>query len=278
VGNGQTMPKAMNTKIAIAGIAGRMGQALLRAVLDEPRADLAGGSERPGGPMVGQDIATLVNASPDGLLIEADVKAAARASDVWIDFTLPEATLAALQDLRDTDVRAVIIGTTGFDSEGQAAIKAAAQHFAIVQSGNFSLGINLLSGLVRQAAERLGPDWDAEIIEAHHNRKIDAPSGTALMLGQAVAEGRGIDHDEHAQWARHGRTGERREGDIGYAVVRAGGIIGDHEVLFATQDEHIKLSHYAHSRTIFARGALVAALWAATKPPGLYTMGDVLGL
>jgi 4-hydroxy-tetrahydrodipicolinate reductase len=211
-------------------------------------------------------------------VISDSVAQACTEADVWIDFTSPAATIAALSQLADTPVKAAIIGTTGFDAHQMAAIREASSRLALVQSGNFSLGVNLVAGLVRQAAARLGPDWDIEVLESHHRHKVDAPSGTALMLGQAAAQGRGVEHDEVASFARHGQTGPRKAGDIGYAAIRAGGIIGDHEVMFAADDEIVTLSHKAGSRTIFAKGALAAAIWASTQGPGLYTMDDVLGL
>jgi 4-hydroxy-tetrahydrodipicolinate reductase len=259
-----------HVKLAIAGVGGRMGRALIEASANDKRFGVVGGTERSGSALIDTKIG-------DGM-VSAQVKAACEFGDVWIDFTSPQATLAALADLEDTRVRAAIIGTTGFDTHELDAIQAASTRLAIVQSGNFSLGVNLVAGLVRQAAARLGPDWDIEVTESHHRHKVDAPSGTALMLGHAAAYGRGVSHDDVARFARHGQTGPRKGGDIGYAVIRAGGIIGDHEVLFASDDEIVTLAHKAASRTIFAKGALAAAAWAYSAPAGLYTMDDVLGL
>jgi 4-hydroxy-tetrahydrodipicolinate reductase len=268
----------MTIKLCIAGAAGRMGRALILAGLTDARFGVVGGTERAGSALIGTDLGLLDGKSAIGHLITDRVATACATGDVWVDFTSPGATIAALAALSATNVTAAIIGTTGFDDLQLAAIKAASAKLAIVQSGNFSLGVNLVAGLVRQAAARLGPDWDIEVIESHHRHKVDAPSGTALMLGRAAANGRGVAHDDVASFARHGQTGPRKAGDIGYAVVRAGGIIGEHEVLFAADDEIVSLTHKAGSRTIFAKGALAAAAWAVAQKPGLYSMDDVLGL
>jgi 4-hydroxy-tetrahydrodipicolinate reductase len=262
-------------KIAIAGGAGRMGQTLIRLVQDATDLTLAGASEAPGSPHHGAPVASLIPGAP---AVFGDTASAAHDSGIWVDFTTPAATLDALDALTVTPVRAVIIGTTGFDADGEAAIESAANRFAIVRSGNFSLGINLLTLLVEQAAARLGPAWDIEITEAHHRRKVDAPSGTALMLGEAAAKGRGVPLSEVRLAPHDGITGPRTPGGIGFSVIRAGGIIGDHSVLLADEDETITLSHQASSRSLFARGALHAARWAAGQPPGLYGMRDVLAL
>lgn len=262
----------MTIRIAIAGAAGRMGATLVGAI--EPRSDvvLCGGSERPGSDAIGKEIAP-------GVTVLADAAEAARDADVWIDFSTPDATRAAIAALATTKVRAAIVGTTGMNAYAEAAIAEASRRIAIVQSGNFSLGVNLLAGLVRQAAARLGPDWDIEIVEAHHRRKVDAPSGTALMLGEAAAQGRGAHALADIRLPfREGITGSRPEGGIGFAVVRAGGIVGEHEVIFGTETETLKLSHQAADRSLFARGAVHAAIWAAGQKPGLYSMQDVLGL
>jgi 4-hydroxy-tetrahydrodipicolinate reductase len=268
----------MSIKLSIAGAAGRMGRALILAAQGDVRFDVVGGTERAGSGFVGRDLGLLDGKDASGFLISSDVEGACATANVWVDFTSPAATISALTKLADTNIRAAIIGTTGFDADQMAAIQTAAQHLVIVQSGNFSLGVNLVAGLVRQAAARLGPDWDIEVLESHHRHKVDAPSGTALMLGHAAATGRSVDHDAVADFARHGQTGPRKAGDIGYAVIRAGGIIGDHEVMFAAQDEIVTISHKAASRTIFAKGALAAAAWAVGQKPGFYTMYDVLGL
>jgi 4-hydroxy-tetrahydrodipicolinate reductase len=245
----------MTFSIAIAGANGRMGAALLAAARDG-RFIVAGSTTR---------------SSPS-------VQSAAADADVWIDFTTPEATIAALAALPQTKVRAAVIGTTGLSPAQQTRIAEAAKAMAIVHSGNFSLGVNLLAGLVRETAGKLGPDWDIEIIEAHHRRKIDAPSGTALMLGEAAAAGRNQKLDAARIAPREGVTGPRPSGAIAISSLRGGGIIGEHEVIFASERETITLSHQALDRALFADGALAAAAWAANKPPGLYSMQDVLGL
>ncbi len=246
----------MTLSIAIAGANGRMGKALLAAANTDARFSVAGSTTRTG---------------------DAPATAAANA-DVWIDFTTPAATVAALSALNQTKVRAAIIGTTGLSATDDALVTEAAKRIAIVRSGNFSLGVNLLAALVEQAASKLGAGWDIEIHEAHHRRKIDAPSGTALMLGDAAARGRGKALSDLHLPPHDGITGARREGGIGFSVTRAGGIVGQHEVTFASEREVLSLGHEALDRAVFADGALAAALWAADKPPGLYSMRDVLGL
>ncbi len=268
----------MTIKIAIAGVAGRMGQALVRATTGRKDVRVTGASARKGAEAEGQDIGVLAGLDALGVLVTADVASAARKADVWIDFSTPDATRAAVQALPSTGVRAAIIGITGIDAMGEAAIREAAKRIAVVQSGNFSLGVNVLAGLVRQAAALLGPDWDIEIVESHHRRKVDAPSGTALMLGEAAAAGRGKKlHDLRIE-PRDGIVGSRPEGGIGFAVVRGGGLVGEHEVILASETETLRFTHQASDRTIFAVGALHAALWAVQQKPGLYSMQDVLGL
>lgn len=198
--------------------------------------------------------------------------------DVVIDFTTAEASAELATRCAERGGPALVIGSTGFTEAQLAAVEAAARRVAIVRSGNFSLGVNILIGLVRQAAERLpGADWDVEVFEAHHRRKADAPSGTALMLGEAAAEGRGGALTELRRPMREGVTGPREPGTIGFAAIRAGGVVGDHSVMFAAEDEILTLSHSARDRALFARGAVTAALWARGRPPGLYDMQDVLG-
>jgi 4-hydroxy-tetrahydrodipicolinate reductase len=268
----------MTVKIAIAGVAGQMGHALVRAAAGRKDLKMAGAAERPGSPALGQDACALVGLPACGVTIVSDAATAARKADVWIDFSTPDATRAAVQALSGAGVRAAVIGTTGLDAAADDAIAHAAERLAIVRSGNFSLGVNVLAGLVRQAAQRLGPDWDIEIVESHHRRKVDAPSGTALMLGEAAAAGRNhVLHDLRLE-PREGVTGSRPEGGIGFAVVRAGGIVGEHEVIIAAESESLRFKHLAADRTIFANGALHAALWAYRQKPGLYSMQDVLDL
>lgn len=258
-------------KIAIAGANGRMGQAVAKALEGRADAVAAARFERPGF-VAGVDGADLVSR-----------EAALATTEAVIDFTLPEASVllaeeAAVLFEKNGGGPALVIGSTGFSDEQLARIDAAATKIAIVRSGNYSLGVNMLMGLVRQAAAALpAQDWDIEVFEAHHKRKIDAPSGTALMLGEAAAEGRGVDLAQVADRGRDGVTGPRKEGAIGFSVVRGGGIIGEHSVIFAGESESLTLSHSAIDRGLFARGAIAAAVWVKGKPPGLYDMQDVLG-
>ncbi len=256
----------MKIRIAIAGIAGRMGQALVASA----GADFAivGGTERPGSPALGDSLG--------GWRVTDKASDAARFADVWIDFTTPAASLAGLDQLADTGVRAAIIGTTGLSPEQEQQIAGHARRIAIVRDRNFSLGVNLMISLVEQAAARLGAGWDIEISEAHHRRKVDAPSGTALMVGEAAARGRGAPLAPLRAPPHEGQTGPRPEGAIGFAVTRGGGIIGDHEAAFISDEEILTIGHRALDRAIFAKGALVAARWAAGRTPGLYAMRDVL--
>jgi len=251
-----------SVKIAVAGALGRMGQAVAKTLDGHALATAAARFDRPG-------------ATGEGL-VERD--AALAGVDAVIDFTLPEASVLLAEACAANSGPAVIIGSTGFSPEQIARIDAAATKVAIVRSGNYSLGVNMLMGLVRQAAAALpASEWDIEVFEAHHKRKIDAPSGTALMLGQAAAEGRGVALPDVEVRARDGVTGARQEGSIGFSVVRGGGIIGEHSVIFAGEEELLTLSHSATDRGLFARGAVAAAVWASSKPPGLYDMLDVLG-
>jgi 4-hydroxy-tetrahydrodipicolinate reductase len=258
----------MTIRIAIAGAAGRMGQALAKAAGDGLA--IVGGSERAGTPVIGQ-------AFGDGIISDSAAKAAASA-DVWIDFTTPDASLAALEQLKLTKVKAAIVGTTGLAPQQEQQIAEHAKRIAIVRDRNFSLGVNLMIGLVEQAAARLGPDWDIEIFEGHHRRKVDAPSGTALMIGESAAKGRGKSLSDLRTPPYDGLTGPRKEGAIGFSVVRAGGIIGDHDVTFGSDEEILTIGHRALDRALFARGALAAAKWAVGHKPGLYSMRDVLAL
>jgi len=249
-------------KIAVAGALGRMGQAVARTLDGHAAAVLHTRFDRPG--------------AEGGDLVERDTALAG--ADTVIDFTLPEASVLLAEACAAKGGPAVIIGSTGFSPEQIARIDAAATKIAIVRSGNYSLGVNMLLGLVKQAAAALpASEWDIEVFEAHHKRKIDAPSGTALMLGQAAADGRAVDLDAVSVRARDGVTGPREEGSIGFSVVRGGGIIGEHSVIFAGEEELLTLSHSATDRGLFARGAVTAAVWAVGKPPGLYDMQDVLG-
>lgn len=267
----------MTLSIAIAGAAGRMGRALVRAASTSGAFKVVGGTARTEAGRLGFDIGVLAGCEPLGVTTVADPGEAARDADVWVDFTTPPATLAALASLRSTAVRAAIIGTTGFTPAQDTELADAAKRLVIVRSGNFSLGVHALAGLVRQAAQKLSAGWDIEIVETHHWRKRDAPSGTALMLGEAAAQGRGGTLEQMRLPARDGLGDERPEGGIGFASIRAGGVVGEHDVIFAAEREIVMLSHQALDRAVFADGALAAAAWAANKPPGLYAMKDVLG-
>lgn len=268
----------MTLSIAIAGAAGRMGRALIRAASADPRFSICGGTERREGQFLGMDLGALAGVAPLFMTTSDAADHAAEKADVWIDFTTPDATLMALDALKHTTTRAAIIGTTGLSAEQEQRIAEHAKRIAIVRSGNFSLGVNLLAALVEQAAQKLGPEWDIEITEAHHRRKVDAPSGTALLLGDAAAHGRGKALSELKLAPYDGVTGPRPESKIGFSVIRGGGIVGEHDVRFAAEREVLTFSHQALDRAVFADGALAAALWAADKPPGLYSMRDVLGL
>ncbi len=264
-------------KIAVMGAAGRMGRELVRAVVATPGCELVGGCEPPGAAAVGEDIGSLAGLAPSGIPVTDDPLELFTRADAVLDFTTPAATVefAGLA----ANARIVhVIGTTGLGPADEKAIAAAARHATIVKAGNMSLGVNLLVALAGKVARALGPDFDIEILEMHHGRKVDAPSGTALMLGAAAAEGRGIALGEHSVRARDGHTGERRRGDIGFAVLRGGDVVGEHTVIFAGPGERIELTHRATDRGIFARGAVKAALWGRGKGPGLFSMMDVLGL
>lgn len=268
----------MTLSIAIAGAGGRMGRALVRAASDDARFLVCGGTERSDGQFLGIDLGALAGLAPLMMNTSETPNLAAGKAEVWIDFTAPGATIEALDALIGTPVKGAIIGTTGLSDEQEAQIAAHAKRLAIVCSGNFSLGVNLLAALVEQAAARLGPDWDIEITEAHHRRKADAPSGTALLLGEAAAHGRKVKLSDARLKPHDGITGERKPGGIGFSAIRGGGIVGDHDVRFIAEREVLTLSHQAFDRAVFADGALAAALWVADKPPGLYSMRDVLGL
>jgi len=268
------MSKQMN--IAVAGCAGRMGRQLVAAAITSGHR-VSGGSEASGASALGQDIGQLANLDAIGVNATDQIESAARDSGAWFDFTVPTATLHALSVLPGLGVRAAIIGTTGFSEAEEQTIAAAANNLAIVKAGNFSLGVNLMQVLVRQAASRLGEDWDIEIAETHHRHKVDAPSGTALMLGEAAAQGREQPLDELRSAPYDGPDAKRVPGQIGFSVRRTGGVIGDHEVTLGTDMEVVTLRHTALDRAVFAHGAIKAAEWAIDQAPGLYDMSDVLG-
>lgn len=264
-------------RIAVVGAAGRMGRELVRAVAATPGCVVAGGTERPGSAVLGSDLGILAGLEPLGAKVTDDALELVTRCDALLDFSVPAATveLAGLA----ANARIVhVVGTTGLGPDDEAAIRAAARHATIVKAGNMSLGVNLLVALTRKVAEALDSDFDIEIVEMHHRHKVDAPSGTALMLGEAAAAGRGVDLSTAGVRVRDGHTGARRAGDIGFATLRGGNVVGEHTVIFAGEGERIELTHRATDRGIFARGAVKAALWGRGKGPGLFTMADVLGI
>jgi 4-hydroxy-tetrahydrodipicolinate reductase len=263
-------------RIVVAGAGGRMGRTVIRLIAETGGCVLSGALEAHGKPDLGQDAGVLAGLPPAGIQLTDDPLPLLAKADAMIDFTTPKSSveLAALS----AQARIVhVIGTTGCSAEDDAKIRAAARHAIIVKSGNMSLGVNMLAALVKQAAQAL-PDYDIEIVEMHHRAKVDAPSGTALLLGQAAAEGRDVSLKEKSVRARDGNTGARNDGAIGFASLRGGTVVGEHEVIFAGPQERIVLAHVAEDRAIFAHGALAAAKWGQGKKPGLYAMADVLGL
>ncbi|WBU63296.1 4-hydroxy-tetrahydrodipicolinate reductase [Paracoccus aerodenitrificans] len=263
--------------IVITGVSGRMGQMLVRVVNESDEVRLVGAVERQGSDWIGRDLGEAMGGQSSGVLVTDDAVGAISRAQAVIDFTTPEATVAFAE--LTAQARAVhVIGTTGLSGDDLAAISRAARHAPIIRAGNMSLGVNLLMGLTRKVAAALGTDWDIEVVEAHHRHKVDAPSGTALMLGEAAAEGRGAALDALRTPAREGMTGARQPGSIGFSAIRGGDVVGEHDVIFAGQGERIVLRHLATDRAIFARGALRAAIWGQDKGPGEYDMMDVLGL
>ncbi len=263
--------------LVVTGASGRMGRMLVQMIAASDKARLVGAVERAGHDWIGQDIGTAMGGAALGVSVTDDpLEAFAQAQGV-IDFTAPRATLEFAQ--LAAQARLVhVIGTTGFTEDELQALKPAARHAVIVRAGNMSLGVNLLVQLTKRVAAALDADYDIEIVEAHHNLKVDAPSGTALMLGEAAAEGRGVALADVSDRGRDGITGARKRGDIGFAAIRGGDVIGEHDVIFAGPGERIVLRHLASDRALFARGALRAALWGQGRAPGEYDMMDVLGL
>ncbi len=263
--------------VAVVGVAGRMGRMLVEAVGEAEGATLAAVTERPGHPWIGQDLGAAMGGAPLGIAVEDDPLPVFARVRAVLDFTAPEATLAHAE--LAAQARAVlVVGTTGLEAAHRERLAAAARHATIVAAGNMSLGVNLLTELARRVAAALGTDWDVEIVEMHHRHKLDAPSGTALMLAEAAAAGLGVDLAEAAVRGRDGITGPRPTGAIGMASLRGGDVVGEHDVVFAGAGERIILRHVATDRMIFARGAVRAALWGRGQKPGLYGMRDVLGL
>ena len=263
--------------IVVTGVSGRMGQMLVHTIQKSDKAKLVGAIERKGHDWIGRDLGVLMGGVETGVIVSDDPLEAFAKAQAVIDFTAPSATVefAGLA----AQARAVhVIGTTGMSDDDLAKVSAAARHATIVRAGNMSLGVNLLTQLTKKVAQALDEDFDIEVIEAHHNQKVDAPSGTALMLGEAAAEGRGVTLNDVRDSGRDGITGARKKGDIGFTAIRGGDIVGEHDVLFAAEGERIILRHIATDRAVFARGALKAALWGQGKAPGEYDMLDVLGL
>lgn len=259
------------TKVAILGCMGRMGQALTASVQQEPSLHLVMGGEREGHPAIGAGI------DGTGAAITDNLDTLFSAADLVIDFTPPGATTRHAQLAIENGVK-LVVGTTGLSEVDEVALTDASKTTAIMQAGNYSLGVNMLMALTEQAAERLGDGWDIEIIETHHKHKVDAPSGTALMLGEAAAKGRRSNLDELRTSAREGLTGERQDGSIGFAALRGGNVVGEHSVMLLSGSERITLSHRAENRGLFADGAVRAAVWLSTQPSGRYSMRDVLSL
>ncbi len=264
-------------RLIVAGAGGRMGRTLVKAIAGGKGFALMGALEDARSPLIGQDAGALAGLGDNGVKLAADAGALMDKADAIMDFTVPAATVA-FAALAAKAGKVHIIGTTGLSAADEAKIKDAAKTAVIVKSGNMSLGVNLLAALTKRVAKTLDDSFDVEILEMHHNQKVDAPSGTALLLGRAAAEGRGIDLDSHAVKARDGHTGARKAGDIGFATLRGGSVVGEHSVIFAGPAERLELIHKAEDRMIFARGALHAAQWARAQKPGLYSMMDVLGL
>ena len=264
-------------RVVIAGAGGRMGRTLVKAVAESKGLVVAGALEPAGSPLIGQDAGELAGLGRSGVALTADADAALADADGVIDFTVPAASVALAEKAARAG-KVHVIGTTGFSPADEDRIVGAAARAVIVKSGNMSLGVNLLAALVKRVAKTLDEEFDIEVLEMHHNKKIDAPSGTALLLGRAAAEGRGIDVSKRGVFAREGHTGARKSGDIGFATLRGGSVVGEHNVIFAGPAERIELGHRAEDRMIFARGALKAALWGRGRKPGLYSMADVLGL
>lgn len=263
--------------IVITGASGRMGMSLIKAVLASDKMRLVGALERPGHEWVGGDIGAALGGKDVGIDVSDDPQEAFAKAQAVIDFTAPAATVAFAAQAAQAGV-VHVIGTTGLSDDDLKAISRAARQAVIMRAGNMSLGVNLLVQLTKKVASVLDEDFDIEIVEAHHRHKVDAPSGTALMMGQAAADGRGVDLAAARDSGRDGITGARTRGDIGFSAIRGGDVVGEHDVIFAADGERIVLRHLATDRTIFVRGALRAALWGQDQAPGEYDMMDVLGL
>lgn len=265
-----------NIRIVIVGAAGRMGRTLIRQVTQTEGCEVSGATEPAGSEFLGRDAGELAGIERLGVPITDDPLELIASANAVLDFTAPAAAVAHAALCAQARI-VHVIGTTGFEAEHESAIAAAARHAIIIKAGNMSLGVNLLAQLTKQAAKLLDAAFDIEILEMHHRHKVDAPSGTALLLGEAAAQGRGVKLSDVSARGRDGITGARKSGDIGFAVLRGGGVVGEHRVFFAADDEIIELRHQASDRSIFARGAVAAAKWGQGKPRGLYSMMDVLG-
>src|SRR3982075_35112 len=264
-------------RLIVAGAGGRRGRARARVISETPGAVMTGALEAPGSELLGKDAGVLAGLPASGVLLSADLWSLSKEADGILDFTVPGATIANVAIAAERGL-VHVIGTTGLTASDDAVIKSVTSRAIVVKSGNMSLGVNLLAALVKRVAQSLDESFDIEIVEMHHRAKIDAPSGTALMLGEAAAAGRNVALDQHSARGRDGITGARRPGDIGFAALRGGTVTGDHSVIFAGPMERIELTHRAEDRTMFAQGAVKAALWARKQKPALYSMADVLGL
>lgn len=264
-------------RLVVAGVGGKMGRALVRAVAQTPGATLSAAIARPKSELIGQDAGMLAGIERLNVPVTDDMQTAFARTDGVLDFTLPDNSLVIAEEAARAGV-VHIIGTTGFSENDLEALAICARKTVIVKSGNMSLGVNLLAALVKRVAKTLDEDFDIEILEMHHRHKVDAPSGTALLLGEAAAAGREMNLKDRAQYTREGYTGARVSGDIGFATLRGGSVVGEHSVIFAGEGERIEISHKAEDRAIFARGAVKAAMWGKRQPPGLYSMMDVLGI
>ncbi|MEC9432882.1 MAG: 4-hydroxy-tetrahydrodipicolinate reductase [Pseudomonadota bacterium] len=267
----------MSIPVTVTGVSGRMGQMLVKAVTEHPDMVLTGATERPGADWVGRDLGEAMGGKAIGVTVEDDPLEAFARSRAVLDFTSPAASVAHAG--LAAQARCVhVIGTTGFEPEHLAAFRAAARHATIIRAGNMSLGVNLLTALTRKVASALGEEFDIEVVEMHHRHKVDAPSGTALMLGEAAAEGRGVALEAAKVSGRDGITGAREAGSIGFSAIRGGDVVGEHDVIFAGAGERLILRHVATDRMLFARGAVRAAVWGQDKGPGEFSMMDVLGI
>lgn len=263
--------------IVVTGVSGRMGQMLVQIITASDKARLIGAVERAGHEWIGKDLGVAMGGAQSGVIVSDDPLEAFASANAVIDFTTPEATVANAEIAAQARI-VHVVGTTGLSDDDIAKLDAAARHATVIRAGNMSLGVNLLVQLTKKVAAALDEDFDIEIVESHHRHKVDAPSGTALMLGEAAAEGRGVDLKDVRDSGRDGITGARKRGDIGFAALRGGDVVGEHDVIFAADGERIVLRHIASDRAIFARGALKAALWGQGRGPGAYDMLDVLGL